>query len=463
MRVFGHLARIVARCAVAGGLLCAVIAVRAVAEPPLAFCDDLLGGDCDGENPYAERIETERHDFTQSAITVGRGVVQLEGGYTFFTHDDGGETETAHTLPELLLRLGLTEDIEFRLRWNYVWVALEDGPDERGAEDLRWSFKLQVTEQECRGLVPTSALEIRSTAPTGGEAWTTERVEFGLDYIYQWDLTERLNVAGSTGFVTNGFGDFGLLPDEPARDQFLVLSQSAVVGFEVSESNSMYVEWYGIFSRGLADELVVSVFNVGVDHYVTNNFVVDVRAGSLGTDRHSMLLGTPAVQLPSVMPGIPTSLPEIALMKKSDQRGVAKIAVFAYSRITGRALWQSGTVEAESRAKDTWVFGAGPFSRGSIRRRTELAGEPLPRTPDDVDLTTLIPAFALSELRAAFIIGFVIYIPFLIIDMVVSAALMSLGMMMLPPVTVSLPFKMLLFVLVNGWGLIVTALVASYK
>jgi flagellar biosynthetic protein FliP len=94
---------------------------------------------------------------------------------------------------------------------------------------------------------------------------------------------------------------------------------------------------------------------------------------------------------------------------------------------------------------------------------TKVADRPLPKNQDDVPLSTLVPAFALSELRAAFIIGFVVYIPFLIIDMVVSAALMSLGMMMLPPVTVSLPFKLLLFVLVNGWGLVITALVASYK
>ncbi len=86
-----------------------------------------------------------------------------------------------------------------------------------------------------------------------------------------------------------------------------------------------------------------------------------------------------------------------------------------------------------------------------------------PPTPDKLDLTTLIPAFVLSELRSAMIIGFVIYIPFLIIDMVVSSSLMSLGMMMLPPVTVSLPFKLLLFVLVDGWGLIITALVHSYQ
>jgi flagellar biosynthetic protein FliP len=93
---------------------------------------------------------------------------------------------------------------------------------------------------------------------------------------------------------------------------------------------------------------------------------------------------------------------------------------------------------------------------------TKVANRPMPKNRESVPLSTIVPAFALSELRAAFIIGFVIYIPFLVIDMIVAASLMSLGMMMLPPITVSLPFKMLLFVLVNGWGLVVTALVASY-
>ncbi|MEO6700020.1 MAG: flagellar type III secretion system pore protein FliP [Jatrophihabitantaceae bacterium] len=87
---------------------------------------------------------------------------------------------------------------------------------------------------------------------------------------------------------------------------------------------------------------------------------------------------------------------------------------------------------------------------------------PNPPTPDKLELTTLIPAFVLSELRSAMIIGFVVYIPFLIIDMVVSSSLMSLGMMMLPPVSVSLPFKLLLFVLVDGWGLIINSLITSY-
>jgi flagellar biosynthetic protein FliP len=92
---------------------------------------------------------------------------------------------------------------------------------------------------------------------------------------------------------------------------------------------------------------------------------------------------------------------------------------------------------------------------------TRAADQPNPEDPSSVSMLTLIPAFMLSELRAAFIIGFVIFIPFLVIDLVVSSVLMSMGMMMLPPVMVSLPFKLLLFVLVDGWGLIVTALVGA--
>ena len=110
-------------------------------------------------------------------------------------------------------------------------------------------------------------------------------------------------------------------------------------------------------------------------------YVIELRTGAIGTDRHSVMVGTPAVSLPSVVPGLPTSIPEIALVKRSDQRGVAKIGVFAYNRVTGRAVWQSGTLEASSQIKDTWVFGAGPYTRGTIRQHTELAGEPIPTIP----------------------------------------------------------------------------------
>lgn len=93
---------------------------------------------------------------------------------------------------------------------------------------------------------------------------------------------------------------------------------------------------------------------------------------------------------------------------------------------------------------------------------TRAADRPNPATPQDVPMVTLVPAFLLSELRSAFIMGFVIFVPFLVIDLVVSASLMSMGMMMLPPVMISLPFKILLFILVDGWGLILRTLMQSY-
>jgi flagellar biosynthesis protein FliP len=93
---------------------------------------------------------------------------------------------------------------------------------------------------------------------------------------------------------------------------------------------------------------------------------------------------------------------------------------------------------------------------------TNVADRELPKNEADVPMATLIPAFVLSELKQAFIIGFIIFIPFLVIDIVVSGALMALGMMMMPPVMVSLPFKLLLFVLVDGWALVIKSLVASY-
>lgn len=85
-----------------------------------------------------------------------------------------------------------------------------------------------------------------------------------------------------------------------------------------------------------------------------------------------------------------------------------------------------------------------------------------PETMEDIPLTMMVPAFALSEIKTAFQMGFMIFIPFLVIDMIVASILMSMGMMMLPPVMISLPFKILLFVLVDGWYLIVKSLLQSF-
>jgi len=111
------------------------------------------------------------------------------------------------------------------------------------------------------------------------------------------------------------------------------------------------------------------------------DYVAEIRAGVVGTDRHDLLYGVPAVNIPTMIPttgfGIPSQMPEIPFVKKTDQRAVAKIAVFAYNRKTGRPIWQSGAVPMESDAKAVWVFGAGPFQRGSIYDGMSCAGNEL--------------------------------------------------------------------------------------
>ena len=107
------------------------------------------------------------------------------------------------------------------------------------------------------------------------------------------------------------------------------------------------------------------------------------------------------------------------------------------------------------------------FMRNHVREKDldlflDLAKEPRPQTPADVSFRVLIPAFMISELRRAFEIGFLLYLPFLVIDLVVASILMSMGMMMLPPATVSLPFKLIFFVLVDGWNLVAGSLVRSF-
>lgn len=91
-----------------------------------------------------------------------------------------------------------------------------------------------------------------------------------------------------------------------------------------------------------------------------------------------------------------------------------------------------------------------------------LSKSPVPKTPEDLPINVLVPAFAISELKTAFEIGFLLFLPFLIIDMVIASILLSMGMMMLPPVMISLPFKLLLFVLVDGWNLVMGSLVRSF-
>ncbi|KAB0612079.1 flagellar type III secretion system pore protein FliP [Campylobacter hyointestinalis] len=121
--------------------------------------------------------------------------------------------------------------------------------------------------------------------------------------------------------------------------------------------------------------------------------------------------------------------------------------------------------------QEAFELGSKPFKEFMVRNTREkdlalfyrIRALPNPKTIDDVPFSVAAPAFVISELKTAFEIGFLLYLPFLVIDMVVSSVLMAMGMMMLPPTMISLPFKLLIFVLVDGWNLLVGNLVESFK
>jgi flagellar biosynthetic protein FliP len=166
----------------------------------------------------------------------------------------------------------------------------------------------------------------------------------------------------------------------------------------------------------------------------------------------------------------------LGLQQTPPNQVLAGLALFLSLFIMGPVLSEMNDVglqpyldgdKSTSQAVDD---GAGPLREfmldhtgdEELKLLTTVAHRDLPEDRAEVGMTTLIPAFVISELKQAFIIGFIIFIPFLVIDIVVSGALMALGMMMMPPVMVSLPFKLLLFVLVDGWALVIKSVVASY-
>jgi flagellar biosynthetic protein FliP len=155
---------------------------------------------------------------------------------------------------------------------------------------------------------------------------------------------------------------------------------------------------------------------------------------------------------------------------------IVSLALFLTAFVMGPAFQRAYDVGVkpmlanEITAEVAFERASGPFKEFMLKNVrdkdlklfNDLAKEPVPATAEQVSLRILIPAFMISELKRAFEIGFLLFLPFLIIDLVVASVLMSMGMMMLPPVVVSLPFKLIFFVLVDGWSLVAGSLVQSY-
>lgn len=169
--------------------------------------------------------------------------------------------------------------------------------------------------------------------------------------------------------------------------------------------------------------------------------------------RHAM--GTPTAPPNQVILGLALFLTFFVMAPTFDRVYVEAYQPLSENKITFQQALEKGSVPMrefmlkQTRAADLELF-------------TRIAKQPQPESADQVPMRVLIPAFVISELKTAFQIGFIIFIPFLIIDMVVASVLMSMGMMMMSPVIVAMPFKIMLFVLVDGWNLIIGSLVLTF-
>lgn len=194
---------------------------------------------------HAQRgpLVADRPDFTEAAATVGRGVVQLEFGYTYEYDRPAGDRGGVwtHSLGEPLLRIGvLRERLELRLGLSPVSVGSRAdgrGVTETGTEDLYLGAKLLLTEQE--GLRPATAILPQATVPTGGDAFTSDRTLPGVNFIYGWDLGETVTLAGSTQVNRAATESRG------AGEEYHEWTQSVVAGFSVGARAGVYAEWFG--------------------------------------------------------------------------------------------------------------------------------------------------------------------------------------------------------------------------
>lgn len=248
-------------------------------------CDSLYGHRLSGrafllkyprQHPYnlrlnlADKLMTDRPSFTESSRPVGRGVAQIESGYTYWTDDDIAGNSDYHTFPELLLRYGFFRDwLELRLGYTAVSGDI-DGASVSGSEDLYLGMKIGLTAQH--GYFPEMSLQPQMTVPTGASGLTADTTLFGLNWLYGWDLNCTTRLAGSTQFNRD--------IDDVTANQYNRWAQSVALHKEFTRSFTAYSEWFAFFPEGSDTNSAEHYFNGGFKKFFSNNVQWDVRVGA---------------------------------------------------------------------------------------------------------------------------------------------------------------------------------------
>ena len=221
----------------------------------------------------AEPLITDRPDFTEASSTVGRGVAQLEFGYTYVYDDKGGETAKSHSIGEPLLRYGVFADwLEFRVA-IFPTDASETSNGTRtnanGLEDVYLGFKIGLTPQE--GILPEMAIIPQMTVPTGHEDFTNDEALPGVNWLYSWAINDTFAIGGSTQ------GNRSI--DEGTGQAYWETAQSMTAVVTLSDELSAYTEWYAFFPHSADTAQVEHYFNGGFAYLISNDIQFDIRVG----------------------------------------------------------------------------------------------------------------------------------------------------------------------------------------
>jgi hypothetical protein len=220
-----------------------------------------------------EPLVTDRPDFTEASSTVGKGVLQVEFGYTYTQNRDDGSETVSHSIGEPLFRYGIFADwLEFRFAAFPTIEKREPAgmPHDTtsGAEDLYLGFKIGLTPQE--GILPEMALVPQMTVPSGSSAFTNNEVLPGVNWLYSWALSDELTVAGSTQF-NRAVNDTG--------DAYTEWAQSATAAFSLTDEIGAYTEWYALFPHSATAVKPEHYLNGGFTYLLSNDVQFDIRAG----------------------------------------------------------------------------------------------------------------------------------------------------------------------------------------
>lgn len=224
----------------------------------------------DEDEEEVEPIATDRPDFTEASSTVGKGVFQIETGYTFIEDrgNDGVVVQT-HSWGEPLFRLGVFHDwLELRLAAFPVTERSTEEGTTSGVEDLYLGVKLALTEQS--GWLPEMALTPQMTVPTGSSQFQNYATLAGINWLYGWDISECLSTAGSTQ-VNKAIDDDG--------DSYLEFAQSWTIGYTLTEKFGAYTEWFAFLPSGTQIALAEHYFDGGFTYKFTKDVQWDIRGG----------------------------------------------------------------------------------------------------------------------------------------------------------------------------------------